>query len=267
MLVSAQFLQRRYFPFPRWEHLTQDVRRSVLEAEKAWHELGEQTGRASVRAPETLFPHPLATASRALPRSRGGGAVEDDALPLFASRLARGLGEFDADAFIALLEDMATHLVGARQTVRRIPVATDPDRDGIRILFPRSGTLHGRITRLHQYLSSAEAPPLFLAAVALVAITNAHPFIDGNGRTSRLLFNLLINQGRRDRKLVAVRLHDLGNRPPGNLTLHMRSAELHGDWALLIRFLSAAIIAGDVRIWDIAASGQDDPEAGCQRLR
>lgn len=45
-----------------------------------------------------------------------------------------------------------------------------------------------------RWLSSTNDDPLLVAIEAHYRLVTIHPFVDGNGRTARLLFNLLLLQ-------------------------------------------------------------------------
>jgi len=243
--LSTSARQRRYFPLPQWRALDAETQAVALAAQAAWEEVASVAAEVEWPAAE-LAPHPLIdwftpTVSNETPAR---DVMERQALHLLHARSALVLTGSSPSAFVDLLEALATAVTGSSQAVRSAPIATDPDAGGVRIVFPPSDTLHGRLGRLHHYIRHSEGPTVMAAAVALVAITNAHPFIDGNGRSGRVLFNLVMNRDQRHLGAVAIPLHAIGNRPPGNLTLYMRGAELRGDWGSLLNFLFKAITSG-----------------------
>lgn len=141
--------------------------------------------------------------------------------------------------FIGALEEIGSRLLGVPTVVRASGAATIVGGDGRYVRYPSPDRILARLGELHTVLQRSRAqPPVFSAALALVAITNCHPFKDGNGRVARIVFNLVL-QGA-DGKGPYVPLYDLGNRPWGSLTLLMRAAELHEKWEELFDFLAAA---------------------------
>ena len=236
--------QRRYFPFPVWSALELDLAPKIRAISDDWLRLRAAAGRPPSGS-DPVAPHPLAafyrppspSGSSDLRLVRETAAFERGRAPF--SSLPAALGE---DDFVSFLEMLAAEVTQSPARLRRGPVLTDPDEKGVSVIFPRPGTLPTRLRRLHAWLSARDGPAPFRAMVAMVAVTNAHPFADGNGRVSRVLANLVLNEdGGQDAAYLP--LHELGNRPPGNLTLYARDAELHGAWGDLLDLLRAAIVA------------------------
>jgi len=76
------------------------------------------------------------------------------------------------------------------------------------------------MTRLCEFISRAHECPLLASAVGHAWFTRVHPFYDGNGRTARLIANLIlirnqwppltITKSNRDEYLDALRISDIG---------------------------------------------------------
>ncbi len=65
--------------------------------------------------------------------------------------------------------------------------------DGSRHCFPDPSTISGLMADFLFWLQkNSEMHPLLLAAEAHYRLVSIHPFIDGNGRTARLLMNLIL---------------------------------------------------------------------------
>jgi hypothetical protein len=80
----------------------------------------------------------------------------------------------EADLFGAALATICTNAVGTATSIRTGGVQLGADASGARWVFPA---------------------PLVAAVIALVGVNAIHPFMDGNGRTSRALFNSLLRGG------------------------------------------------------------------------
>ncbi|HXW86471.1 MAG TPA: Fic family protein, partial [Candidatus Bathyarchaeia archaeon] len=65
---------------------------------------------------------------------------------------------------------------------------------GTNIVFPSPLQLHDLMNQFMTWLHEAQGHPIIIAADAHYKLVSIHPFIDGNGRTSRLLMNLLLLQ-------------------------------------------------------------------------
>jgi len=72
----------------------------------------------------------------------------------------------------------------------------------------------------------------------MTSLCNLHPFADGNGRLSRIVFNaLLTTDGVRT---PYVPLYELGRVSRGGFLIASRLAQYRGDWSALASFLTAA---------------------------
>jgi hypothetical protein len=62
--------------------------------------------------------------------------------------------------------------------------------------FPPPIAVNGLLVSLGQHVGTAyQQSPLYAAIIALVGINAIHPFMDGNGRTSRVVFNAVLRTG------------------------------------------------------------------------
>ncbi len=61
-------------------------------------------------------------------------------------------------------------------------------------IFPNAAKVPELMTEFMQWLHAAHDHPIKIATVAHFKLVNIHPFVDGNGRTARLLMNLVLLQ-------------------------------------------------------------------------
>ena len=61
-------------------------------------------------------------------------------------------------------------------------------------IFPNYMKLPMLMDEFITWLNCAQGHPVEIAAAAHFKLVNIHPFVDGNGRTARLLMNLLLLQ-------------------------------------------------------------------------
>lgn len=127
---------------------------------------------------------------------------------------------------------------GGHGRFRDSAMLTQPDCDGASRLYPAAAAALGRLPVLLDYIQGSQ-PPAFRAMAAMVTMTNAHVLSDGNGRTSRLLFNWILHRGTGGRCYVP--LYELTLRTRGSFILCVREAETFGDWAPLARYLAGAL--------------------------
>lgn len=164
-------------------------------------------------------------------------AAELAARPGAAELLARELAK-PSMSFAEALAALARKVCGPEVRVRAGPIRSKSDRFGRCVEFPRIESAIGALEDLRSHLRIyADRRPAFAAVVALAAIGAAHPLIDGNGRTSRLAFNLLAEAALGSGYLP---LSELGLLSRGGFLLAMRSAQYHGDWIALTTYIDAA---------------------------
>jgi Fic family protein len=65
---------------------------------------------------------------------------------------------------------------------------------GSRTIFPNPAKVPFLMVEFMEWLHKVEDHPIIVAALAHYKLVTIHPFIDGNGRTARLLMNLLLLQ-------------------------------------------------------------------------
>jgi hypothetical protein len=187
--------------------------------------------------------HPLAPwfSERQNGAVREGRSLREWAvLDRFGDRLAETIAVGDSTEFIRGLATIATHSVQRPIRPRTRAIGTQCDRQGDRVIFPPSMLISDRLTLIHRELGSVRSPPLYRAVVAMAAVSNCHPFDDGNGRTSRMLFNVMARRGV-GRNDLYVPLHEFAALSGGSLTLAVREAELYNRWEMLFQFVERCL--------------------------
>jgi hypothetical protein len=201
------------FPLPRdlepqalraWDDTVQAIRH--LPFDRLMHMLAREPG--SMRpGPSSLAPcwgalwHELsgvalkndASASFKPGRSLRESSILEEMLP----SLGESLASADPKHFQGLVCRIGRSVAGKDVDFRTGPVYLVADANGAKVRFTHAGKVLPRIVELHGYLRlHVKKHPLLCALVALVAITNCHPFADGNGRTGRILFNGILTLSR-----------------------------------------------------------------------
>lgn len=248
---------RALFPWPAWSEATDEVVALVRSSED-WLDAAPPTLEQTVETWLQASPlagerrnlsmhglaHPLAEAfasrAPAAPAAVGRSLHERRVLDEFGPRLTDAIAAPDPHDFTRGLATLASHGLGRRVSPRRRTVGTEHDLEGVRIGFAPSAELPERLALIHGRLRDDEAPIIYRAAVGMAAISNCHPFEDGNGRTGRMLFNAMLRTAARRPALYAP-LHELAALSGGGLTLAMREAELHGRWEALFRFVERSL--------------------------
>jgi len=249
-------IRRALFPWPAWSDASSQVVVLVRRSEDwlarispddagrvmAWLR-DEPLASGQAYPPELGLTHPLApwfNPGRDGAAREGRSLREWAVLDRFGARLVETIEAGPADDFVRGLATLASHGLRRRTQPRTRAVGTGSDPRGDRVIFPPSTLVRDRLALIHRELGAAQSPGLYRAGVGMAAISNCHPFDDGNGRTSRMLFNAMVRRasGRSD---VYVPLHELAALSGGSLTLAVREAELQGRWEPLFGFIERCL--------------------------
>lgn len=245
--MEATVLRRRPVAVPSFEGFPCDLRVELVAVSAALETLAPLAPLRVKEAPDSLFAplrHRLSgpyvalhghseTPIRSEAERKGLGWLE-------SRHPALGCG--DPAAFPEALEALDLMLAGERGGWRTGTIRTVKDARGNSIRFPPLSSVRRQLERLRRLLdrSSGEAPPLFVATMAIVLLTNCHPFKDANGRIGRILFNHVLRRGGMARS-VYVPLFELAARSEGGYLIALRQGELRGDWEPLLEFMIAML--------------------------
>lgn len=115
-------------------------------------------------------------------------------------------------------------------------VSTVRDRNGNRIVYPSPNYVIPQLSVIYNHWRRyREIAPGFAAVVAMAALTNLHPFMDGNGRVARIVFNWTLNQNRA--RPLYLPIYELSALSRCGYLVRLRQAQYHSEWAPLFRFL------------------------------
>ena len=157
-----------------------------------------------------------------------------------ARRLAEKTSATDSIGLPGVLSAIACDLTGDAGLRERDRCAS-PDRFRRYVVYPPPSQVAGQLAAISAALNSTvDRPRAFDAMIVLVAITNCHPFDDGNGRVSRILANWLLG----DRSITSclyLPLREIAQFSRGGFIIRVRQAELYDDWLPLARFLFASM--------------------------
>lgn len=152
--------------------------------------------------------------------------------------IADGLA--DADAFLDLLRYVHRSVKGGATAFRNGPVFIRPDADGNVIEFPPWQLCEPLLRALAAFTARhIERYPALCAMVGYAGVIHAHPFRDGNGRTARILFNLILRHGCQSRHFLP--LSRLTTLSEGGFLIKLRRALYGGEWEPLAAFFVDAL--------------------------
>ena len=245
---------RHAFSAPRWTDLSCSVRELLFTLDGLGEVLGGLAGRlanagldVALQAPGGWFPSLAHDLSGHFPIQDGRvarcsrAAVEWRVLCRCHRDLRGALHRGDCAHFIDTLTTIGKCVSGV-DGFRCGPVGTTADANGHRVLFAPETTIDNRLQNLFEVLMVKEAPSSsFNAILAAVWLTNCHPFVDGNGRTSRILFNMLIQRDL-EIPLFYLPIYELALLSRQGFIISVREAEVFGRWHPLYEFYGNAMM-------------------------
>jgi hypothetical protein len=139
--------------------------------------------------------------------------------------------------FCKFLLDLQAMMVGGEGGFRSGDIATAADRTGASVRYPEPRAIGAGLRSIHEFWNShVHSEPALAGVMAMAALLNLHPFMDGNGRVARVIFNWTLNGGRQDR--VYLPLHEIAALSRCGYLIRLRQAQYHANWAPLLNFIS-----------------------------
>lgn len=169
-----------------------------------------------------------------------GACTEYCALTAHAAELRAAIASGTTSSFVDAISAISVTLTG-NPRLRDRPVRTSSDQAGRFVVFPPPLAVPVQLGRIARALHvAADQPMVFRAMLALVGISNCHPLCDGNGRTSRIIANAIMND-----PAVApdfyLPIREIAVFSRGGYLVRVRQAELQDDWLPLASFLLTAV--------------------------
>jgi Fic/DOC family len=104
------------------------------------------------------------------------------------------------------------------------------DSEGWRTRLPVGQPAKQRLMDIDTIVRDLDQPhELFTATRLLVLFLNCHPFLDGNGRSARILFNLALNKGTPE-TAIYIPLNEFIYRSDGGFQIRLLLAIRKGEW-------------------------------------
>lgn len=166
------------------------------------------------------------------------------AVYLQLSDLTRGLVSASPDEFVQLLFEIHAALRAGETKIRSTSLIVRPDRNGNIIQFPEAGHCLPLLHNLLAFVASrVEHHPALCAVVAYACIVQTHPFTDGNGRTARTLYNLILADWLGSGHFLPI--HLIASLDQASFLIKLRRAIYGGDWTGLAAFFLDATRLSD----------------------
>lgn len=146
------------------------------------------------------------------------------------------------DALVELLGTLVSSLTEGRlRALRRSDVQLNGTQAKSLIVLPTICMARTALTDIARELSQTndELPGVFVALLVFSRLLNAHPFADGNGRLSRVCFNLVMRKSYPEWPYLP--LYELFYRSNGAFELSYREAEIFCNWLPLIDYFTGCL--------------------------
>lgn len=145
----------------------------------------------------------------------------------------------DYESFFELLVHVQQAACGMPAGIRTVAISTRPDRLGNCVRYPDPKLIRSSLAQLYMYWQeNVSALPACVAVVVLAALTNIHPFHDGNGRAARIFFNYVLNGLAPARsEPLYLPIYEIAAFSNCGFLIRLRQAQYFGEWAPLFMFL------------------------------
>lgn len=240
-----------HFPPELWQSMvdTSDHLNSVGETHlKYWHRVlsfqDEEIFTGAMQQYGDLFNDPLKDVYReyhgwvgAVPTRTH---VEMQAIEKFATHVLDAVTKQDFPMFLQALIDVAGSNLGTPARLRREPVFIAPDARGGFVEYPEHTLVEPQLSAVFNALGRPDLPVMYRACICYVMTIGAHPFVDGNGRLARMLFNVALMFGGLHATSY-IPLKELYDFSRGVISIQTRRALLRSDWTGIARTLNGAV--------------------------
>jgi Fic family protein len=161
---------------------------------------------------------------------------ERQVLSRFGSSLLYAYSTEQAEVIEEALLRLSSLLLARRITRRFGRMSLRGSDEGAVIELPSTHAAEKQLRRICEVLAKPALGSPFLRAVwLLVAMVNAHPFIDGNGRMSRILFNFeMIRFGMPPQAYIPI--FAAMSCSGGGFEIRLREAEVLGRWDPIVLY-------------------------------
>lgn len=169
-------------------------------------------------------------------------AAEKAACHIACGYMHKSVLHGSSTTFNQLLAIVCSNATGINSTFRSTGVRLGKDAAGKYWQFPHAQLINSLLEKFRaEILVAYGHSPLLAAIIALVGVNAIHPFADGNGRTSRALFNAILITGGVLPQLIYVPLKHVYYIAKFGFELRLREAILFGDYVPIFSFFCDAM--------------------------
>lgn len=136
---------------------------------------------------------------------------------------------------------IASELSGAASEIRAVDVYTNSDSHHVRIKYPSPESIPSTLKSIQKCIDNWRGSRLLLAIMVSISFVACHPFIDCNGRISRILFNYICGL----KGDAYIPLAEINFFSRGGYEIRLRKAVMFGSWVEIVEYFSAVICLGE----------------------
>lgn len=138
--------------------------------------------------------------------------------------------------------DMLSHfhklIIGHNTSFRSSAVFTEKDKNGNYVAYPAPHEIRRQLRKIWKFWFTCLNRKLYAVAalVTLVGLSNIHPFADGNGRLSRVVFNWTMNADRTEK--VYLPIYETSALSEDGYLLRIKEASYFGQWSPIAKYIA-----------------------------
>lgn len=165
-------------------------------------------------------------------------SLEENALTTFFGALSGAVASGSFEDFQGALQAAATSMNPESGIFRDGPVFLNADQNGDYWEFPAPDAISPAMRRIFALLQS-DGDPTYIGALCYLLLVHAHPFRDGNGRTSRLLCNFAWRLRTGNAHYVPLKeVFALGR---GSFGISLTRVRSYGEWMEFLQFFHVGV--------------------------
>lgn len=141
--------------------------------------------------------------------------------------------------FAELVCGIGSSIKGRSLRIRDKDIRSVPDKNGDYTVFSAVDNVAENLENIRIFIKqNLRDAPLLTAIIANVMFTHCHPLADGNGRTARVLFNLILNRSHEN----FFPLTEICHLARSGYILSVREAFFYSEWDAIINFFCLSLI-------------------------
>ena len=146
-------------------------------------------------------------------------------------------GISSTENFCSFLEEICSDIHQKKMTFRNTEVIARPNQNGEFIVYPGKEFIIEGINNCIRIIQARKKLGFLLASMSLMGIfLNIHPFRDGNGRTSRILFNIfLMNYVNRNIFIPISEISSVSNK---GFILSIKEGQIFNNWSPIMKLIN-----------------------------